>query len=165
MKDQSFPTAQIALLTVSKDGPLYVISLTAPPDNRFSLPFIKAFHSALDAIESDLKSGEPAALITVNSNGKIYSNGLMLENVMGIGRPYFIAYQNFLERFLTFRLPTIAAIDGLRILLSMVKSVLTLARRHAFAGGCMFALAHDYRVMRQDKGFICMNESALAVSF
>ncbi|KAJ3115748.1 hypothetical protein HDU96_000079 [Phlyctochytrium bullatum] len=29
---------------------------------------------------------------------------------------------------------------------------------HAFAGGCMWSLTHDYRVMRTDRGFICMNE-------
>eukprot|EP01095_Lingulamoeba_sp_RSL-Kostka_P010716 TRINITY_DN3914_c0_g1_i1.p1 TRINITY_DN3914_c0_g1~~TRINITY_DN3914_c0_g1_i1.p1 ORF type:complete len:168 (-),score=29.51 TRINITY_DN3914_c0_g1_i1:35-538(-) len=26
------------------------------------------------------------------------------------------------------------------------------------AGGCMLSLAHDFRIMRNDRGFICMNE-------
>ncbi|OMJ11079.1 Enoyl-CoA delta isomerase 1, peroxisomal [Smittium culicis] len=42
---------------------------------------------------------------------------------------------------LTLNLPTIAAIDG-----------------HAFAGGCILAFGHDYIVMNNKKGFICMNE-------
>ena len=29
---------------------------------------------------------------------------------------------------------------------------------HATAGGCMIALAHDYRYMRSDRGFIFLNE-------
>ncbi len=29
---------------------------------------------------------------------------------------------------------------------------------HAFAGGCIFAIAHDYRIMRKERGFLCMNE-------
>ncbi|MCO5595297.1 hypothetical protein L7F22_049338 [Adiantum nelumboides] len=29
---------------------------------------------------------------------------------------------------------------------------------HAAAGGCMMALAHDYRYMRSDRGFIMLNE-------
>lgn len=29
---------------------------------------------------------------------------------------------------------------------------------HAYAGGLMFALAHDYRIMNQDKGNVAMTE-------
>lgn len=29
---------------------------------------------------------------------------------------------------------------------------------HGFAGGCMFAFACDYRVMREDRGFLCLPE-------
>ncbi|KAG1073319.1 hypothetical protein G6F42_025824 [Rhizopus arrhizus] len=50
-------------------------------------------------------------------------------------------YLTVLRRLVTFCIPTVAAING-----------------HAFAGGCMLALAHDYRVMRSDRGYMCMNE-------
>ena len=42
---------------------------------------------------------------------------------------------------MTLPVPTVACING-----------------HAFAGGCLLALAMDYRVMRTDAGFVCMNE-------
>lgn len=29
---------------------------------------------------------------------------------------------------------------------------------HCYAGGMLFALAHDYRVMREDRGFLCLPE-------
>ena len=29
---------------------------------------------------------------------------------------------------------------------------------HAFAGGMLLALAHDFRTMRSDKGFMCLSE-------
>jgi hypothetical protein len=36
---------------------------------------------------------------------------------------------------------------------------------HAVAGGCMFALAHDYSVMRSDKGYMFLSEVCTAVFF
>jgi len=46
-----------------------------------------------------------------------------------------------LKRLLLFPLPTIAAING-----------------HAFAGGAMMALCHDYRIMQTDRGWFSINE-------
>ncbi len=34
---------------------------------------------------------------------------------------------------------------------------------HAVAGGCMFALAHDYSIMRSDKGYMFLSEVCTAV--
>lgn len=34
---------------------------------------------------------------------------------------------------------------------------------HAFAGGCMLAMYHDYRVQNPDKGFLCINELEFGV--
>ncbi|KAI9652133.1 MAG: hypothetical protein M1829_001838 [Trizodia sp. TS-e1964] len=45
------------------------------------------------------------------------------------------------RRFLTYPMPTIALING-----------------HAFAGGLMTAMFHDYRVFNPLKGFLCLNE-------
>lgn len=42
---------------------------------------------------------------------------------------------------LSFPMPVVAAMNG-----------------HAFAGGGVFALACDWRVMRSDRGFLCLNE-------
>ena len=57
-----------------------------------------------------LFTGEPCALITTNTNNKIYSNGLDLEQANKYGHIYFKEYMNLLERMLTFPIPTIAGI-------------------------------------------------------
>ena len=36
---------------------------------------------------------------------------------------------------------------------------------HAFAGGMMLTLAHDYRVMRTGRGWLCLPEIKLKVPF
>jgi len=51
------------------------------------------------------------------------------------------SFMDLLWRVLRFPVPTIAAING-----------------HAAAGGFMLALAHDYRVMRTDKGVLYLSE-------
>lgn len=40
---------------------------------------------------------------------------------------------------------------------------ISLVNGHAYAGGFLLALAHDYRVMKEDWGFMCLNEVKLGV--
>ena len=53
-----------------------------------------------------------------------------------------------LARFLTAPVPTVAALNG-----------------HAFGWGAMFALAHDQRVQRADRGWLCLPEVDLGLQF
>ncbi len=50
-------------------------------------------------------------------------------------------------RLITLPIPTVCAING-----------------HAFGAGFMFALCHDVRVMREDRGFACANEMQLGMA-
>ncbi len=54
---------------------------------------------------------------------------------------FISAVLKFLGRVMGFPVPTVAAVNG-----------------HAFAAGAMLALAHDFRVMRSDRGFFCLPE-------
>ena len=56
--------------------------------------------------------------------------------------------QRVFARTLTFRRPTVAAING-----------------HCFAAGAMWSLAHDFRVMRSDRGFWSMPEVNIRIPF
>jgi enoyl-CoA hydratase/carnithine racemase len=110
-------------------------------ENTFDPAFLRELGAALDAVE---KSDGPAALVTTGE-GKFYSNGLDLAWLGGEGRaeigPFLAAVHRLFARVLAFSRPTVAALNG-----------------HAFAGGAMLALAHDFRVMRADRGFFCLPE-------
>eukprot|EP00027_Filamoeba_sp_ATCC50430_P016626 CAMPEP_0168566126 /NCGR_PEP_ID=MMETSP0413-20121227/14240_1 /TAXON_ID=136452 /ORGANISM="Filamoeba nolandi, Strain NC-AS-23-1" /LENGTH=245 /DNA_ID=CAMNT_0008598099 /DNA_START=5 /DNA_END=742 /DNA_ORIENTATION=- len=121
-----------------------VFILTMQTDeNRFNPNFMKDLHQALDTVE---KSEGPCALVVANKDGnKIWSNGLDLDWLASQGieeRGQFLKdYMKLMGRMLVFPVPTVAAING-----------------HAFAGGCIFSFTHDFRVMRKDRGFLCMPE-------
>ncbi|KAI1611829.1 enoyl-CoA hydratase/isomerase [Exophiala viscosa] len=117
---------------------VYLLSFSSPPDNRLVPAFNQAFLLALDIIEQRLPRG---VVITTSSITKFYSNGLDYESA--IGDPAF--FQNSLyplwRRLVTYPMPTVALMNG-----------------HAFAGGLMTAMMHDYRIMNPHKGFVCLNE-------
>lgn len=133
------------MIELERDGEVHILHMRGG-ENRINPDFLSAMNAALDAVES---SAGAAALVTTGS-GKFYSNGLDLEWMGGEGRERaacVIAGLNALfARLLTFPMATVAALNG-----------------HAFAGGGMIALAHDYRVMRRDRGFFCMPEIDLGM--
>ncbi|RIA89025.1 ClpP/crotonase-like domain-containing protein [Glomus cerebriforme] len=137
----AFPDASNQMVTLVREGPLFIMTMKTG-ENRFTTQFVEALFGALDEIERvrEQEDGEPAALITTGE-GKFFSNGLDLEHAISTPGFFDDYYLKLLTRILTFPIPTVAAING-----------------HAFAGGFMLALAHDYRVMRNDRGYLCMNE-------
>ncbi len=115
-------------------------------ENRFSLEWMAAVHKAFD----EIVAAAPMALVT-SAEGKVYSNGLDLPWLLAhLDRIewYIGQVHELLARTLTLPVPTVAAITG-----------------HAFGAGAMFALAHDARVMRADRGFLCLPEVDLRIPF
>lgn len=134
------------MIDLQRDGDVYVLRYDAG-ENRFSPDFLGAVEGALDTVA---KNEGPGALVTVGT-GKFYSNGLDLD--------WLSAHQDKLEeylrrvhglfaRVLELPMPTVAALNG-----------------HAFAGGGMLALCHDHAVMRTDRGYFCLPEVDLGMSF
>jgi Delta3-Delta2-enoyl-CoA isomerase len=116
-------------------------------ENRFSPEWLTAMEESLAAVRS---SDEPCALV-ISASGKFYSNGLDLEWVLAHADEW-VAYvqrvQSIFTNVLTLPVPTVAAING-----------------HCFAAGAMLALACDYRVMREDRGFFCLPEVDINIPF
>ncbi|XP_046573331.1 enoyl-CoA delta isomerase 2, peroxisomal-like [Haliotis rubra] len=111
---------------------------------------MEEWHQALDAVE---QNSECRALVTTG-NEKFFSNGLDLDHMKTFTdqerqlAEYLDELNKLCVRLLLFPLPTVAAISG-----------------HAFAGGAVVAFAHDLRVMRRDKGWMCLNEILINFSF
>jgi enoyl-CoA hydratase/carnithine racemase len=115
-------------------------------ENRFSPEWLTSVEKALDEV---VASG-PVALVTT-ATGKFFSNGLDLQWVMAnpeqMGE-YVARVEALLARFLTLPVPTVAAVTG-----------------HAFGAGAMLAMAHDFRVMREDRGYFCFPEIDINIPF
>ncbi|GAA5021687.1 enoyl-CoA hydratase-related protein [Kitasatospora paranensis] len=116
-------------------------------ENRFHPDWLAAVNALLDEVE---KADGPRALVTAAS-GKFYSNGLDLDWLFAHADravEYVGGVQDLLARVLTLPVVTVAALQG-----------------HTFAAGAMFSLAHDFRVMRADRGFWCLPEAEIDIPF
>ena len=133
------------MIDLRRDGHVFVLSMQAG-ENRFNPSFVETLDRALDTVEA---SSGPAALVTVGGTEKFYSNGLDLDWLGSAGPDaarFVDTLMAFFGRVIGLGVPTVAAING-----------------HAFAAGGMFALAHDFRVMRADRGYFCLNEVDLGL--
>ncbi|MFI9800423.1 enoyl-CoA hydratase-related protein [Streptomyces sp. NPDC052302] len=116
-------------------------------ENRFHPDWIAAVGGALDEVE---KADGPRALVT-SATGKFWSNGLDLEWLTAHAdeyHDYVVSVHQLFARVLSLPLVTVAALQG-----------------HTFAAGAMLSLAHDFRVMRADRGYWCLPEADIDIPF
>ncbi|MCW2912360.1 MAG: Enoyl-CoA hydratase/isomerase [Actinomycetia bacterium] len=134
------------MFDLQRDGDVFVLRFD-DNENRFSPAFLDGIHEALDSVE---KTEGSRALVTVGT-GKFYSNGLDLGWLSANGdqaEAYLGRIHGVFARLLSLPPPTVAALNG-----------------HAFAGGGMLALSHDFAVMRTGRGYFCLPEVDLGMTF
>ena len=132
-------------ITLTHEDKIAILDL-GNDENRFSPGFLDDFDSSLDDIV-----GAGAQGLVTTGGGKFYSNGLDLDWLAAHGEQaqwYVGRVQGMLARMLTLPVPTAAALVG-----------------HAFGAGAMLALAHDFRVMRADRGYFCFPEADIRIPF
>ncbi|KAI1004004.1 hypothetical protein K3495_g4210 [Podosphaera aphanis] len=129
--------------TSSSSGPVYILTFFSPPDNRLLSSFLQALILALDILEFLHPHG---VIVTTSGIPKFYSNGLDVYHSRETPRFFPDQLYAVFRRLLTYPMPTVALVNG-----------------HAFAGGCMLAMYHDYRVMNPSRGFLCLNELDLGI--
>ncbi len=132
------------MIDLTRDDDVFILRMQSG-ENRVDLAFLKEFGRALD--EVDAFEG-PAALVTTGT-GHFYSTGLDLEALVderaGEAQEVLTGLHQLFGRLLVFPRVTVAAVNG-----------------HAFAAGAMLAMAQDFRIMRNDRGFFCIPEIDLA---
>jgi enoyl-CoA hydratase/carnithine racemase len=132
--------------TLERLDDVFVLNL-GDTENRFHPDWLAALSARLDEVET--ADGDKALVTT--ATGKFWSNGLDLEWLSGNTErfaEYSAAVHELLARMLELPVPTVAALQG-----------------HTFAAGAMLALAHDFRVMRADRGFFCLPEVDIHIPF
>ncbi len=137
----------MADIQLEREGNAFILNL-GKGENRLDRVFLDEVGHALDQVEA---STDPVVLVTT-ADGKFYSNGFNLGWMGSIAREEARTFLNdtqaFWARLLVFGVPTVAALNG-----------------HAFGAGAVLALAHDYRVMREDRGYFCFPEVDLKLRF
>lgn len=135
----------MGFLELTREGDVFVMTMIAG-DNRFNNETVAEINAALDEVEA---STGPAALVTTGT-GKFYSNGLDLDRLRELPQGGFgvflTGFYKMIGRVLASGVPSVAAING-----------------HCFAGAAFFSLCHDYRIMREDRGFFCVPEIELGL--
>lgn len=132
--------------TLERQNDVFVLNL-GDGENRFHPDWIASVHAALDEVE---QAEQPCGLVTA-ATGKFFSNGLDLDWLGAHPdqhHDYVVSVHALLARMLSLPVVTVAALQG-----------------HTFAAGAMFSLAHDFRVMRADRGFWCLPEASINIPF
>ncbi|WP_150245661.1 enoyl-CoA hydratase-related protein [Nocardiopsis quinghaiensis] len=132
--------------TLDRDGDVFVLDI-GDTENRFHPDWIASVNTLLDEVD---RTEGPQALVTT-ATGKFFTNGLDLDWLMAnpdSRADYVISVHALLARILSLPLVTVAAMQG-----------------HTFAAGAMLSLAHDFRVMRADRGYWCLPEVDINIPF
>jgi Delta3-Delta2-enoyl-CoA isomerase len=132
-------------ISLRREGPVVILTWN-DGENRLNEDSLERLNAILDELEA---TREPLAIV-LTGVGKFFSNGLDLAR-FGANPAEFSATLEELERTIArlFLFPayTVAALNG-----------------HTFAGGALLSCAFDYRVMREDRGYWCMNEAEIGLA-
>ncbi|KAL2329602.1 hypothetical protein Fmac_017183 [Flemingia macrophylla] len=131
------------MCTLEKRGSIFILTLTGDGEHRLNPNLLNSIRSSLRRVRHEAATS--SALITT-AHGKFFSNGYDLAWAQSGSKLERMTLMDDLLRsvvsdLLSLPMPTIAAVTG-----------------HASAAGYALALAHDYVLMRRDRGFLYMSE-------
>ncbi|XP_059312864.1 enoyl-CoA delta isomerase 1, peroxisomal-like [Lycium ferocissimum] len=130
------------MCTLEKRGNIFFLTLTGTDEHRLHPNLIDSIRAALRTVKSEATSSSSALITT--AQGKFFSNGYDLKwALVDKARQQLMSkkLRSLVSDLINLPVPTIAAITG-----------------HASAAGFVFAMCHDYILMRKDRGFLYMSE-------
>lgn len=123
-----------------------IMTLTMHNEGKFNPASLAEFNQALDQVLAD----ESLTGLLISGEGKTFAQGLDLEYLTAekpdTAMDFVHQCMQMIGRLLSFPIPVVSAING-----------------HAFGLGAMIALASDYQVMREDRGYFCLPEVDLGM--
>jgi enoyl-CoA hydratase/carnithine racemase len=132
-------------ISLRREGPVALLTWN-DGENRLNADSLEQLNELLDQLEA---TRGPLAVV-VTGVGKFFSNGLDLAR-FGANPAEFSStleeVERTIARLLLFPAYTVAALNG-----------------HTFAAGALLSCAFDYRVMREDRGYWCMNEAEIGLA-
>jgi Delta3-Delta2-enoyl-CoA isomerase len=137
------------MCTLEKRGNIYILTLTGSGEHRFNPSLLSSLRSALSSLLSS--SHPPNSALVTCAKGKFFSNGFDLawmRSAPPSEHHRLSELRDVISDLLSLPMPTVCAVTG-----------------HAAAGGCGLVLAHDYVVMRGDRGFFYMSELDVGLKF
>ncbi|MEE8044655.1 MAG: enoyl-CoA hydratase/isomerase family protein [Thermodesulfobacteriota bacterium] len=131
----------MSLIDVKIDERIATITLNRPKVNALNEPLIDELREAFDDAENN---GDINSVI-LTGGGSFFSFGFDVPGFMSYPKDsferYVLRYSELIKKIFMFPKPIIAALNG-----------------HTIAGGCVLALACDYRIMVSGKAKISLNE-------
>jgi enoyl-CoA hydratase/carnithine racemase len=130
-------------ISVTREGSVAVIRWDGG-ENRINVDSLARLNEVLD----ELESLEAPLAVVLTGTGKFFSNGLDLDGFADYDElvTTVAALCRLVGRLLVFPAYTVAAVNG-----------------HAFAAGALLSCAFDHRIMREDRGYWCMNEAEIGL--
>jgi enoyl-CoA hydratase len=127
------------------EGGVRILLLDRPPANAIDFSFLEEIAVAVETAEADAR----VRAVVVTGNGKCFSAGLDIKAMAGGQAKSMAGFggADGVFRLWTMRKPTIAMMNG-----------------HAIAGGCILALACDFRVTCAGSHRMGLNETAIGLA-
>jgi len=138
-------TTHAPSVTLTKEGPIGVVRLERAHGNAIDDALVENLVAVLAEAESDPAVGG----VLLTAGGKIFCPGLDLQELLALDRE---AMERFMRRFSA----------AVLTLYAFPKPVVASLHGHALAGGCVFALCADWRVLRRG-AVIGLNEVKVGV--
>jgi 3,2-trans-enoyl-CoA isomerase len=128
-------------IQVSRDEGIAAVAISRGRVNALNEAMVEEIDDCLQGLEKD----EMVRSIILTGQGKFFSFGFDIPEFLSYSKDAFIVFltkfTNLYTRVFLFPKPVVGALNG-----------------HAIAGGCMLAMACDYRLMISGKAKISLNE-------